>query len=46
MFSIDHTYIRADIGKKIELNKDNKIINIGIPGAITKLRGLDTLKRY
>ena len=45
MFSIDHTYIRADIGKKIELNKDNKIINIGIPGAITKLRGLDTLKK-
>lgn len=45
MFSIDHTYIRADIGNKIELNKDNKIISIGIPGAITKLRGLDTLKK-
>lgn len=45
MFSIDHAYIRADVEKNVELIKDSKYIKIGIPGAITELRGLDTLKK-
>lgn len=47
MFSIDHSYIRADINinEKIEtINSDNRV-KIGIPGAITPLRGLNTLKK-
>lgn len=47
MFSIDHSYIRTDINinDKIEtINCDNRV-KIGIPGAITALRGLSTLKK-
>lgn len=45
IFSIDHTYIRADVSKEIVVDENSKCIKIGIPGAITPLRGLNILKK-
>lgn len=45
MFWIDHSYIRPEIKIETDYKISNECIKIGIPGAITPLRGLDTLKQ-
>lgn len=45
IFSIDHTYIRAELQYEVKMDNTDKHIRVGIPGAITQQRGGRQLKK-